>query len=74
MKDKNLKVYLQQSLGEEVQPKRLEETIKLCTEIVMYNSALSILLLHFHFQVESVPLIRHHSTRIRLLSIEYLYI
>ena len=34
MKDKNLKVYLQQSLGEEVQPKRLEETIKLCTEIV----------------------------------------
>ncbi len=29
MKDKNLKVYLQQSLGEEVQPKRLEETIKL---------------------------------------------
>ena len=34
MKDKNLKGYLQQSLGEEVQPKRLEETIKLCTEIV----------------------------------------
>ena len=33
MKDKNLKGYLQQSLGEEVQPKRLEETIKLCTEI-----------------------------------------
>lgn len=31
---KNLKGYLQQSLGEEVQPKRLEETIKLCTEIV----------------------------------------
>ena len=26
--------YLQQSLGEEVQPKRLEETIKLCTKIV----------------------------------------
>ena len=40
----------------------------------MYNSVLSILLLHFHFQVESVPLIRHHSTRIRLLSLEYLYI
>ena len=37
----------------------------------MYNSVLSILLLHFHFQVESVPLIRHHSTRIRLLSIAY---
>ena len=34
MKDKNLKGYLQQSLGEKVQPKRLEETIKLCTEIV----------------------------------------
>ena len=34
MKDKNLKGYLQQSLGEEVQPKRLEETIKLCTKIV----------------------------------------
>lgn len=34
MKDKNLKGYLQQSIGEEVQPKRLEETIKLCTEIV----------------------------------------
>ena len=34
MKDKKLKGYLQQSLGEEVQPKRLEETIKLCTEIV----------------------------------------
>ena len=34
MKDKNLKGYLKQSLGEEVQPKRLEETIKLCTEIV----------------------------------------
>ena len=34
MKDKNLKGCLQQSLGEEVQPKRLEETIKLCTEIV----------------------------------------
>ena len=34
MKDRNLKGYLQQSLGEEVQPKRLEETIKLCTEIV----------------------------------------
>ena len=30
MKDKNLKGYLQQSLGEEVQPKRLEETIN-CT-------------------------------------------
>ena len=39
MKDKNLKVYLQQSLGEEVQPKRLEETIKLCTEIcLLYTS------------------------------------
>ena len=34
MKDKNLKGFLQQSLGEEVQPKRLEETIKLCTKIV----------------------------------------
>lgn len=34
MKDKNIKDYLQQSLGEEVQPKRLEETIKFCTEIV----------------------------------------
>ena len=34
MKDKNLKGYLKQSLGEEVHPKRLEETIKLCTEIV----------------------------------------
>ena len=34
MKDKNLKGYLKQSLGEEVQPKRLEETIKLCTKIV----------------------------------------
>ena len=34
MKDRNLKGYLQQSLGEEVQPKILEETIKLCTEIV----------------------------------------
>ena len=34
MKDKKLKGCLQQSLGEEVQPKRLEETIKLCTEIV----------------------------------------
>lgn len=29
MKDKKLKGYLQQSLGEEVQPKRLEETIAL---------------------------------------------
>ena len=37
MKDKNLKGYLQQSLGEEVQPKRLEETIKLCTEIVQVS-------------------------------------
>ena len=40
MKDKNLKGYLQQSLGEEVQPKRLEETIKLCTEIVREQEGL----------------------------------
>ena len=33
MKDKNLKGYLQQSLGEEVQPKRLEETIKLALKL-----------------------------------------
>ena len=42
MKDKNLKGYLQQSLGEEVQPKRLEETIKLCTEIVTEDRFLSL--------------------------------
>lgn len=34
MEDRTLKSYLKQSLGEEVQPKRLEETIKFCTEIV----------------------------------------
>lgn len=34
MKDKNLKSYLQQSLGEEVQPKKLEDTIKFCAEIM----------------------------------------
>ena len=34
MEDRNFKNYLQQSLGQEVQPKRLEETIKYCTEIV----------------------------------------
>ena len=34
MKDKDLKKYLQQSLREEFQPKRLEETIKACTEIM----------------------------------------
>lgn len=34
MRDKNYKCCLQQALREEVQPKRLEETIQLCTEIV----------------------------------------
>lgn len=34
MEDKNFKNYLHQSLGQEVQPKRLEETIKCCTEIM----------------------------------------
>lgn len=34
MKDKDLKDYLQQSLGEEAQPERLGETIQLCTEIM----------------------------------------
>ena len=34
MEDKNLKNYLYQSLGQEVQPKRLDETIKCCIEIM----------------------------------------
>ena len=34
MEDRNFKNYLHQSLGQEVQPKRLEETIKCCTEMV----------------------------------------
>lgn len=34
MESKNLTKYLHQSLGQEVQPKRLEETIKCCTEIM----------------------------------------
>ena len=34
MKDKELKKYLQQSLRQEAEPKRMEETIKLCTEIM----------------------------------------
>lgn len=37
MEDKNLKYYLHQSLGQDVQPKRLEETIKFCTEIMREN-------------------------------------
>lgn len=34
MKDKDLKKYLQQSLREELQPERSEETIKACTELL----------------------------------------
>ena len=34
MGDRKLENYLYQSLGEEIQPKRLDETIKYCTEIV----------------------------------------
>lgn len=34
MKDRRLKCYLQQSLGEKVQPERLEETMKLCIAIM----------------------------------------
>ena len=47
MKDKNLKGFLQKSLGEEVQPKRLEETIKLCTEIVREQEGEK----HFHYDL-----------------------
>lgn len=39
MEDKSWKKYLQQSLGAEVQPKRLGETIKLCTEIMREQEA-----------------------------------
>ena len=34
MKDRTLKSNLYHSLGQEVQPKRLEETINYCTEIM----------------------------------------
>ena len=34
MKDKELRKYLQESLQQEVRPKKLEETIKLCVQIV----------------------------------------
>ena len=34
MKDRTLKSNLHHSLGQEVQPKRLEETINYCTEIM----------------------------------------
>ena len=51
MKDKNLKGYLQQSLGEEVQPKRLEETIKLCTEIVREQVSFTIFQMYFALKV-----------------------
>ena len=34
MGNRKLENYLYQSLGEEIEPKRLEETIKYCTEIV----------------------------------------
>lgn len=34
MKNRKLEEYLQNSLGQEIQPARLEETIQLCTEIV----------------------------------------
>ena len=38
MKDRNLKNSLYHSLGQEIQPKRLDETIKGCTEIMKeYN-------------------------------------
>ena len=38
MTNRNLKKYLVHSLGLEVQPKRLDETIKYCTEIMQENS------------------------------------
>lgn len=34
MGDRKLENYLYQSLGEEIQPKRIDETIKYCSEIV----------------------------------------
>ena len=34
MNDKELRKYLQESLQQEVRPKKLEETIKLCVQIV----------------------------------------
>lgn len=39
MEDKNWRNYLYQSLGQEVQPKRLDETIKCCTEIMREQKA-----------------------------------
>lgn len=34
MDDRKLKRYLRQSLGAEIQPERLEETVKFCRKIV----------------------------------------
>ena len=41
MKDKKMRKYLQRSLQQETQPKRLEETIMFCTEIVREQHALA---------------------------------
>ena len=41
MDDRKLENYLYQSLGEEIQPKRLDETIKYCTEMDKNKQILS---------------------------------
>ncbi|MDE5588889.1 MAG: hypothetical protein K2J60_07070 [Acetatifactor sp.] len=42
MKDKKIRKNLRQFLQQEIQPERLEETIKLCTEIVREQNALAV--------------------------------
>ena len=47
MKDRTLKSNLYHSLGQEVQPKRLEETINYCTEIMNEQVSFSICQMFF---------------------------
>lgn len=42
MKDENLKVFLRQSLGEEVVPEKLEETVKICNKMMQEQDAFTI--------------------------------